>query len=563
MSTQTTNYNLIKPELTDAADITATNTNWDTLDTKLKNVWDKAFEVVTENRALVSDGNGSIGASDVTSTELGYVSGVTSPIQTQLNSKQSTVDGAATTILSEDLTGNRTLVSDGSGKVAVSNVTSTELGYLSGTESNVQDQIDTVFQESKEMVGDIMLTAGEIQEGWVEVNGGIIDKSEHPGLYKIYPYSGYVQQRTVTVSTTSAGGLKFFKKQNGYYVGMIGGTLFWRQQNETTYQTRTLTTTLIEGMYALGTTDIMWDEANNQWLLAVHVEYSRDSGRGYIKLYSMPTLDGVLTKIFDYSNNGSGSTPVGLKKIDSYYFYKDASYDNVNAMNNRAKMNYTTNPNGTWNVLSGSTFGMSYSVNFVDKINGRWFIGGAKVVSELIYPAFVYSGLNQGLFSATWTLVTLGDGISTDKYPARYHFVNNIVYMPNCGAYLFATGEQADEDVNTYYSYDLSTCTKTANRAIGGELNRGPKIIDSIFYTTSGAYRDDVGMTGDPLTRRFEGSSGSAIIANPRILCDDMYLTYSGTTGIENITTKSLPTMSGENGRRYKIKADGVPGTGG
>lgn len=35
MSTTTTNYNLIKPELTDAADITATNANWDTIDSNL------------------------------------------------------------------------------------------------------------------------------------------------------------------------------------------------------------------------------------------------------------------------------------------------------------------------------------------------------------------------------------------------------------------------------------------------------------------------------------------------------------------------------------------------
>ena len=37
MSTQTPNYNLIKPELTDVADITATNENWDKIDTELKN----------------------------------------------------------------------------------------------------------------------------------------------------------------------------------------------------------------------------------------------------------------------------------------------------------------------------------------------------------------------------------------------------------------------------------------------------------------------------------------------------------------------------------------------
>lgn len=39
----------------------------------------------TASRALVSDGSGFIGASATTSTELGYVSGVTSAIQTQIN----------------------------------------------------------------------------------------------------------------------------------------------------------------------------------------------------------------------------------------------------------------------------------------------------------------------------------------------------------------------------------------------------------------------------------------------------------------------------------------------
>jgi hypothetical protein len=41
----------------------------------------------TASRALVSDGSGDIAVSDTTSTEIGHVSGVTSPIQTQLNSK--------------------------------------------------------------------------------------------------------------------------------------------------------------------------------------------------------------------------------------------------------------------------------------------------------------------------------------------------------------------------------------------------------------------------------------------------------------------------------------------
>lgn len=43
---------------------------------------------LTASRAVTSDGSGLISASSVTSTELGYVSGVTSAIQTQINAKQ-------------------------------------------------------------------------------------------------------------------------------------------------------------------------------------------------------------------------------------------------------------------------------------------------------------------------------------------------------------------------------------------------------------------------------------------------------------------------------------------
>ena len=97
---------------------------------------------LTASRALESNGSGKVAVSSVTSTELGYVSGVTSGLQTQIDGKQATITGAATSITSSDLTSNKALTSDGSGKVAASSVTSTELGYLSGTTSAVQTQLD-------------------------------------------------------------------------------------------------------------------------------------------------------------------------------------------------------------------------------------------------------------------------------------------------------------------------------------------------------------------------------------------------------------------------------------
>ena len=97
---------------------------------------------LTANRALVSDGSGKVAVSAVTSTELGYLDGVTSAIQTQLNGKQASITGGASTIASSNLTASRALVSNSSGKVAVSAVTSTELGYLDGVTSAIQTQLN-------------------------------------------------------------------------------------------------------------------------------------------------------------------------------------------------------------------------------------------------------------------------------------------------------------------------------------------------------------------------------------------------------------------------------------
>ena len=95
---------------------------------------------LTASRALASSGSGKIEVSAVTATELGYLDGVSSAIQTQLDAKQATITGAATTIDDADLTASRALVSSGSGKVAVSDVTATELGHLDGVTSAIQTQ---------------------------------------------------------------------------------------------------------------------------------------------------------------------------------------------------------------------------------------------------------------------------------------------------------------------------------------------------------------------------------------------------------------------------------------
>lgn len=102
----------------------------------------KTTETLNSQKVVITDTNSNISTSPTTATEIGYVNGVTSPIQTQLNGKQATITGGATTITGNNLTANRALLSDTNGKVAVSAVTNTELGYLSGATSALQTQIN-------------------------------------------------------------------------------------------------------------------------------------------------------------------------------------------------------------------------------------------------------------------------------------------------------------------------------------------------------------------------------------------------------------------------------------
>lgn len=104
------------------------------------------LESLTTNKVNVSDIIDNLttnNSSKVLSAAQGVaIKNLIDALQTTVNGKQSAVTGGASTITSSNLTSNRALVSNGSGKVAISDITSTELGYLDGVTANVQTQLN-------------------------------------------------------------------------------------------------------------------------------------------------------------------------------------------------------------------------------------------------------------------------------------------------------------------------------------------------------------------------------------------------------------------------------------
>lgn len=101
---------------------------------------------------VTGNNNTTIVVPEITVDEYGRVTNVTERTYTSKNTTY-TFNGAVSTIKDSNLTAQKALVSNSAGKVSVSNITATELESLSGISSNVQTQLDTKLEPSEFSAG--------------------------------------------------------------------------------------------------------------------------------------------------------------------------------------------------------------------------------------------------------------------------------------------------------------------------------------------------------------------------------------------------------------------------
>lgn len=110
------------------------------------------FPAESASKALTINSSGDATSSTTTDTELGYLSGTTSAVQTQLNAKEPTITtlpiSKGGTNSSTALGGNKAIMSNGTA-IVESSVTSTELGYVSGVTSALQTQLNNKIETSE------------------------------------------------------------------------------------------------------------------------------------------------------------------------------------------------------------------------------------------------------------------------------------------------------------------------------------------------------------------------------------------------------------------------------
>lgn len=166
--------------------------------------WDGRYNSSTSNLAYCVKGafgtlatKNSLSKSDVGLGNVDNTSDEDKPIstatQTALDTKQATITGGASTITSSDLTKNRALIQNSSGKVAVQDVTSTELGYLDGVTSAIQTQLDN--KSPKEGSNQLNTVANNISFGdsgfYIATSKVATGNGKPVGWYRLFSIGGY------------------------------------------------------------------------------------------------------------------------------------------------------------------------------------------------------------------------------------------------------------------------------------------------------------------------------------------------------------------------------------
>lgn len=168
----------------------------------------------------------------VSNAEFATLDGITTgvSIQSQLDGKEPTITGAASTITGLNLNANRAVVSDASGKIAVSATTALEVGFLSGVTSSVQTQLNGKQPTGNyitALTGDVTasgpgsvaatlsstgVSAGTYDQVTVDTKGRVT-----AAAVKRYVYASTVQTTNNTITYSAVTGLTTASLPAGLY----------------------------------------------------------------------------------------------------------------------------------------------------------------------------------------------------------------------------------------------------------------------------------------------------------------------------------------------------------
>tara|TARA_Y100000385_G_scaffold244093_3_gene261955 strand:+ start:3419 stop:5935 length:2517 start_codon:yes stop_codon:yes gene_type:complete len=106
---------------------------------------------LTPSKILVSDNNGKLSTSTIDSSKLLFLKDITSNVQGQLNSKQSTINGSINSILNSNFVPGKAIITNNTGELESSTLDTTQLDFLSNISTDLQTNIDFLLISSNNL----------------------------------------------------------------------------------------------------------------------------------------------------------------------------------------------------------------------------------------------------------------------------------------------------------------------------------------------------------------------------------------------------------------------------
>lgn len=121
------------------------------------------------------DTNALLGGENTSDVTIASQKAVKTYVDSALEEKQPTITGAISSVTDNDLNSNLVIVSDNSGKITESNITTIELGYLESATSNIQNQINNKANSEHVQASNTINSLTEYEKGTIT---GALDSSD-------------------------------------------------------------------------------------------------------------------------------------------------------------------------------------------------------------------------------------------------------------------------------------------------------------------------------------------------------------------------------------------------
>lgn len=191
----------------------------------------------TANRAVVTDGSGNLGSSSVTSSELEFLSGVTSAIQTQLNNLVTALAGKQATLTStSDLQGDQVRIYNGA-------------NYVELLSPSLSGNVTFTLPSAHGTLNQILKTDASGNLSWTNAGGLVVDWESagaeviHPG--RLNMGMGHGGKALVTDASSNIVTSSVTDTELGYLSGVTGNiqtqlngkTNYWSKLGNDIYYT--------------------------------------------------------------------------------------------------------------------------------------------------------------------------------------------------------------------------------------------------------------------------------------------------------------------------------------